>query len=260
MDQFNYTNVIVFGGTTEGRLIAEKLNQNGCLACVCVATDYGETFLGNIESVKIGRLDSMQMITLFSEIKPTLVIDATHPYATDVTKNIISACNNVSVPYIRIKREDESVAINNAFYFNTLKEMITWLNTQDGIIFSTLGVKEASHLTNVNNYNKRLFIRVLPTEDSLKICYESGFERSHIIAAMGPFSCEENVESFTKYNADILLTKESGKAGGFKNKIDAAIKCNMKIAVLKRPLENNINVFLSCEDMLTAIEKWSQND
>ena len=154
MTDFDFSRVIVFGGTTEGRLIADKLAETGRLVCVCVATEYGETFLANPDTVMTGRLDMAQMMELFGDKKPSLVIDATHPYAIEVTKNIKEACECTGSPYIRVSRDsemnDDYPDEDSIYLFNSFDELIDWLNETEGIIFSTLGVKEADGLTSNN--------------------------------------------------------------------------------------------------------------
>lgn len=227
---------IVFGGTTEGRQIAAKLASTGELICVCVATDYGETFLDAGIKVNVGRLDVEGMVKLIGDNKPDHIIDATHPYAVEVTKNIKEACRLTGVSYERIRRESEQIEeADNIHSFKDISELIPWLDDTEGIIFSTLGVKEARALTEVSDWEQRIYIRVLPNENSLSMCDEAGYEREHVIASMGPFSYEENIRHFRETGASILLTKESGKAGGFLDKIKAANDLNMMIAVITRP-------------------------
>lgn len=255
MVELNYNSVLVFGGTTEGRLIADKLNKKNRLLCVCVATEYGETFLEDTNKVRVGRLDMLQMVDLFKEVNPTLVIDATHPYAIEVTKNIKYACDNTKIKYVRVNRKSELLDGENIFRSNSLDEIIGWLNEQDGIIFSTLGVKEVHDLRSISDFEERVYVRVLPVESSLKACEEAGLDRSHVIDAMGPFSYEQNIEMIKDISADILITKESGKAGGFYEKIKSALDCNLKIAILTRPEEDLATESYSIEEILDSIEE-----
>ena len=88
--------VIVFAGTTEGRQLAQFLEKRQVSAHICVATEYGEQLLGENENLEISheRLDKTQMEELILKNQKPLVIDATHPYAAEVTKNIQAACES----------------------------------------------------------------------------------------------------------------------------------------------------------------------
>lgn len=124
--------IFLFGGTTEGRKIAEAIVEvnrewaaRDAAACaahessglpiaaeVYVTTAYGASLLpaGPGIRVHVGRLDAEEMTTLFMEARQTsaslLVIDATHPYAAVVSENILTACAAAGVRCIRVERED----------------------------------------------------------------------------------------------------------------------------------------------------------
>lgn len=99
--------VMLFAGTTEGRLLCEFLSEKNIKACVCVTTSYGEQLLPSGENMEIctGALDRAQMEEKLSSFRPQLVIDATHPYARLATENIRAACGFLNLPYIRVVRE-----------------------------------------------------------------------------------------------------------------------------------------------------------
>ena len=80
--------VLLFGGTVEGRTVAEYLNENKIPAMVCVATEYGESLLPQGEYLELShdRLDEKQMEEKMLQMEDGLVIDATHPYAQVVTE------------------------------------------------------------------------------------------------------------------------------------------------------------------------------
>lgn len=91
--------IFIFGGTTEGRVIAEWCVNHRIKAFVSVATDYGSKLLPKSEYLEVleNRLDSEQMMRIFREKEISIVIDATHPYAVEVSKNISEACSECGV-------------------------------------------------------------------------------------------------------------------------------------------------------------------
>jgi len=84
------TKILLFGGTTEGRKLTEYLSNTNVFVDVCVATEYGQQLLQKSENVNVisGRMDTEQMTAMMKQQKYKLVIDATHPYALEVTENI----------------------------------------------------------------------------------------------------------------------------------------------------------------------------
>ena len=98
--------VLVFAGTTEGRKTAEFLDSQSIPSHICVATEYGEELLpksGNM-TVSHTRLTEEDMENLMRSIQADPVIDATHPYAAEVTKNIRTACEKTGCRYVRLLR------------------------------------------------------------------------------------------------------------------------------------------------------------
>lgn len=231
------TDIVLFGGTTEGKELCVFLGEKHINTLVCVATEYGEALLSPSYSLRVrtGRLGKEAIENLLKEEKPRLVIDATHPYATEVSENIFAACEKEGVRRLRLIREESDTGGCECFW--DMEELIGWLNKRPGIIFSSLGLKEANALTSVEGYRERIWLRVLPDAAGLKTCLEAGFPANHIICMQGPFSKELNSAMFRAAGADILLTKESGPEGGFREKAEAAKECKMTVAVLKRPRE-----------------------
>lgn len=226
---------VLFGGTTEGREIAEALERNGHTAVVCVATEYGESMLRPSPAIQVhtGRLDRQGMHTLLIQEQPRAVIDATHPYAVAVSKTLREVCEAARVSCIRVLRELSQEA--GCIRFRNMEELTAWLNQTPGVIFSTLGVNEAAALGAVQGFRERIYLRILPSEESLALARQAGFPSKHLICMQGPFSRELNEAMFRAVGANILLTKESGAAGGFPEKLEAAKNCGMTVALLPRP-------------------------
>lgn len=231
--------IVLFGGTTEGRELAEALRAKEISALVCVATQYGESLLpaGGSLRVHAGRLDLAAMTALLRAESPRLVLDATHPYAAAVSDSAARACEAAGVPYRRVLRGESGGDGGDCVPLADTEEMIAWLASHEGVVFSSLGSKAAKDLCRVPGFEKRIWLRILPTEQSLRDCLEAGFPPAHIICMQGPFSRELNAAMFRAAGAEILLTKESGAAGGFPEKLAAARDCGMTAAVLARPRE-----------------------
>ncbi len=229
--------ILLFGGTSECRELALLSQKRGVSTLVSVATEYGGALLetGGCVSVRFGKLDAPAMAALCRREAPRLVIDATHPYAIEAGCNIRAAATACSARYIRVKREQLREA--GCLEFPDLSGLIAWLNVHPGTVFSTLGAKEAAALTQVPGFAQRIWLRILPSVEGLMDCLALGYPAQHIICMQGPFSRELNEAMFGAAEAAVLLTKESGWAGGFPDKVAAAQNCGMTIAVLGRPLE-----------------------
>ena len=104
--------ICIFGGTTEGRKLAEFLSGQPCDVMVCVATDYGQTLLPEAEHVSVSarRLPVGEIVSLLTEHRFDLVIDATHPYAQSITKSIARACRETETLRWRLLRSASGVS------------------------------------------------------------------------------------------------------------------------------------------------------
>ena len=136
--------IFVFGGTKEGRLLCEYIKKTDKTAVVYVATEYGESLLEETERLKVavGRLDQEQMVRQMKHYAPKLVIDGTHPYAKEVTRNIEKACQEANCPYIRIKRQEEGSCHEGIYWAEDSKEAADYLKEKEGNILLTTGSKE----------------------------------------------------------------------------------------------------------------------
>ena len=212
--------ICLFAGTTEGRQLAELLSEAAELT-VCVATEYGEVLLDGIPDIEIrtGRMTSDEMAAFFRERRFSRILDATHPYAALVTENIREAAEETGIPVMRILRDcDGTVA--GAEYVPSVEAARDFLMEREGRIFLTTGAKELSSYIGLDM--ERVWARVLPTPSSLEACAAAGIPQAHIIAAQGPFSEEINLDEMKQIGARYMVTKASGKAGGFDEKIRAA--------------------------------------
>jgi precorrin-6x reductase len=225
---------VIFGGTTEGRLLAEWCPEHGIRALYCAATELGALEIPGV-TVRTGRLDSSGMTELLRSTKAGLVLDATHPYAPDATRNIESACREAGINLLRVLREESDTS--GCVIFETGNELAAWLENTKGVVFAATGAKEAGLFAEISGFASRVYFRMLPSLEGLKTCLALGYPANHLIMMHGPFSKELNAAMFRAVNAEILVTKDSGDAGGFREKADAAKELGMKIAVLSRPVE-----------------------
>ncbi len=244
--------ILIFGGTTEGRLLAEFCVGNGISVFLSVATDYGASVIEKSDSLHIlqGRMNSEDIAEFISGNGIEKVFDATHPYAVDATKNIMLACRNTGAEYLRIKRENSEKAISGK-YFDDIKSLLEYLNVTEGGILVTTGSKELKSFCSVSDFKERCAVRVLPSSGIVDECIKLGFLSERIIAEKGPFSEDQNIEHLRKFNIKYMVTKESGAVGGFENKVSAAEKCGVELLIIKRPLENGITVEKAEKILLT---------
>ena len=237
--------ILLFAGTTEGRNLAEFLEKNQIPTEVCVATQYGETLLeeGKYLHVHAGRLDETEMEQQIQKQQITLVIDATHPYAVIVSQNIRRACSRTGTEYIRLARKETDASwkqeMEDVTEVASVAEAAAFLAKKEGRIFAATGSKELSAYQVIPDYQDRVVARVLSTPEAVSECAMLGFSGKNLICMQGPFTEDLNVAMLRQAQASWMVTKESGKAGGFLEKLRAAKKAGAKLVVIKRPGERS---------------------
>ena len=244
--------VLVFAGTTEGYEICRFLADHQVRTMGFAATEYGGKSLTENEylTVQTGRLDETAMEQVFIQEKPEMVLDATHPYAAEVTLNIRTACEKTQTLYRRVLRESGSRE-DKAVYVESVQAAAQYLDQTQGNVLLTTGSKELAGFTGMKNYQERLYARVLSLPNVMQACAELGFEGKHLIGMQGPFSRELNAAMLRQYRCKYLVTKDTGKAGGFQDKIDAALECDAVPVIIGRPLKEEGMSVKECKRFLT---------
>lgn len=240
---------LVFAGTVEGRTLAGELAAAGCPVTVSVATEYGEKIVEEQPGLTVhrGRMTAEEMASFMKAMKedagneggaPCQVVDATHPYAAAVSENIRAACETAHLPYLRLLRESEQAdGMEDCVFVASAKEAAEYLKATEGNVLLTTGSKELEVFTEIPDYQARLFPRVLSTAESVLSCAKLGFEGKNLICMQGPFSEELNTAMLKQIHAAWMVTKETGKSGGFGEKLSAARKAGVKVIVIGRPVK-----------------------
>lgn len=230
-------NALLFGGTVEGRLLAQRMAENGYQVTCSVATEYGKDLITPQAglTVRMGRLDEGEMEQLMEAGAFALVVDATHPYAAEVSKNIRRAAEKTALPYYRLLRPAEQA--EGVIWVDSIVQAAEYLAQSGETALLSTGSKELEPFTQVPGYQERLWVRVLPSMVSLELALTAGFPASHIICMQGPFTEALNTAMLEQIGAKVLVSKDSGKAGGFGEKARAAQNAGAKLLVIRRPVE-----------------------
>lgn len=247
--------IIIFAGTIEGRKLVEYLDTQNVKMHVCVTTEYGKKLIVKSENVSISsnKLNEMEMEELFTNTNPQFVIDATHPYAAEASKNIKEACNKTNIEYIRLIRPSASThGINLCRYFTDVESAIDYICTVNGNVLLTIGSKELHRFIRIPGYKDRIFARVLSLSQVVEESSKLGFEGRNLICMQGPFTEEINLSMIKMLNIKYLVTKDSGNAGGFSEKINAARKANIEAIIIGRPVSEEGYSYKECIKLINS--------
>lgn len=245
----------VIAGTKDAREIIKLLLKKKYTITATTTTDYGKSLIETDPNLKIisKSLDKKDMNDFIKKNSIKIIIDASHPFATEVSKNAIYASNDNKINYIRYERKKTDYS--NALKFKNFNEAAEYLSKKNGNILLTIGVKNLKYFKNIDK--KRIFIRILPIQESILSCKKLGFLPEQMIYAKGPFSYKFNKSIMEKFNIEYLVTKDSGIEGGILEKINAAEKLNVETIMIDREKIDYPEVFYRKKDILKRIMKIS---
>ncbi len=229
--------ILVLAGTSEGRQTAVVLEKEGHKVIAATATAYGgellrKEFRGEISTRPLNSEELMQLITA-RQIRR--VVDATHPFAEEISANARAACRRAGIEYERLGRQ--GLGTENAsgvIAADDVEEAVQLASGTTGNIFLTVGSSKLEQYTRVLDPEK-LIVRILPVLTSLEKCLTLGIPPKNIIAMQGPFDEDINRLLFLRYSAALVITKDSGFSGGTPEKINAARALCIPVILITRP-------------------------
>lgn len=248
----------VFGGTSDAVLLCQMLADLNLNFSLSVATEAGgETASGLTGKVCIGRMDVGQMQSFFIDEKIDLVIDATHPFAAEVSKNIIQATDDLALPLIRYERLTQIDLVENPLLIKVkdVAEACSEAKKYGDKVFLTTGSKE------LPNYKKQLsektlIARVLPTVEVIQSCVDLGLGIGEVVAMKGPFTQAINKAMYEFYQPDVVITKESGAEGGYSEKVLPCLDLDIPCIVICRPKQVYQNFVSTIEELKNHLQKF----
>lgn len=249
--------ILFLAGTSDAREIAISLKQKGYQLLVTVVTENASLAL--LEAgldVRVGRLTAEEMVALISEKQIRAIVDASHPFAEEASKNAIQAANEANVPYFRYEREKIDEYDEQVISVQSYDEAAEVALEKKGTIMLTTGSKTLATFANklVGVEGIRLVARMLPRKDNMEKCEELGVEQKNIIAIQGPFSKELNIALYSQYGVDVMVTKESGKVGSVDEKVEAALELGIPIIMIRRPKIDYGQVYSTFDALIEQLQ------
>jgi len=230
--------IMLFGGTTEGRIVAKLLDDMGLHYLYSTKTASTGFPMTHGDS-RNGPLNDMTMVALLFERKIGLVIDAAHPFAIGLHRTIARASGTLGIPVIRFERDyrlDSGLLdpkrVRYADSFAAAIGLLTIMNP--GLVLASTGVQTIAMLRPYWQ-SQRMMVRILESERSLEIARSAGFPPENLIRMTPSGSQEEEVSIIRTFCIDCLLCKENGTSGFLPVKLAAAKACGTSVIIVRRP-------------------------
>ena len=228
--------ILVFGGTTEGRKAAIALEDAG--KTFYYSTRGSEQEIDLVHGIRTTGGMDIDDITRFCDEKGiALLIDAAHPFAENLHRNIIEAARRKQLPVIRYERQ----------YPPRSDDMI-WCDDYNDAVekMERHGIERLLALTGVQTIGKLkpfweqhlTWFRILNRASSVELALRSGFPKEYLTF----YDDEPTAATIETLHPDAIITKESGESGGFDEKVEAARKAGIPVFVVCRPVIDTAQV------------------
>ncbi|MEN6329002.1 MAG: precorrin-6A reductase [Methanobacteriaceae archaeon] len=232
--------LMVMAGTSDATVLIKGLKKirNDIHITATTVTNYGAEIAksAGADEVISQPLPKDGLISNIIENKINILVDATHPFAAEATRNAIQASKETGIIYLRLERPPtplpETELIHPVASFSEAAQLAKAISS--GRILHLAGVSTLHHLSGVIDVD-RIVARILPTPYSIKKCLEMGLSGENIIAMQGTFSQEFNQALMMEYGAGVVITKDSGEMGGTTSKIKAALELGIPVIIVLRP-------------------------
>ncbi|MBQ6296462.1 MAG: cobalt-precorrin-6A reductase [Selenomonadaceae bacterium] len=251
------TKIFLIAGTEDGRKLAEFLSRKNFDVTASVVSDYGRKLLETCAGIKINDkpLDRDDLEKILREEQFNFLVDASHPYAKNISANAIAAAQAAQIVYIRYERAEVAFDYEKIFHVDSYEEAAIKAAELGKNIFLTTGSRNLKIFVDLLK-DCNLTARILPTAEVLTQCEALSLTPKNIIAMQGPFTTELNVELFKHAKAEVIVTKNSGQIGGADTKLEAAKILNLPVVMINRPKIIYPNLATTFNDVLKLLEEF----
>lgn len=251
--------LLVLSGTKEGRELSGLLADKGYNVCSARLTDHASRLIMEDSDKRL--VMEHQLSGGLEQVLGTysfrLVVDAAHLTSSGFSEQVREYCSQHELPYIRFSREEVELPQSPLLYpVYSWQEGAQKAAELGNTIFMTTGShKLEEFLRQPEMHGKRVVVRVLPDHRVLEGVQALGVPSRDIVAMQGPFSREMNRITFKMYNAAVVVTRDSGQAGGTDSKISAALSLKLPVVVIRNPRNWDDQAVHTYKSVLQEVQK-----
>ncbi len=243
-------NIWLIGGTTESVQLAVAIAKAHLPCTITVTTEAARALYPNspLLRVWVGRLSLSDFKMFLQEHFIVAVLDASHPYAVEVSRYAIAACTQFNIPYLRYERpclegeEEKTSSITNyqlpiTIQLDSCETLVTGNYLEKQRVLLTVGYK---YLPLFRPWQEKatLFARILPSLVSIDAALAAGFTPDRIIALRPPISADLETALWRQWEISMVVTKASGAPGGEDVKRKVAAELGVTLILIDRPFVN----------------------
>ncbi len=240
LDKFGKKDQVwLIGGTSDSATIAKMLAVSNTRFVVTVTTIAARSLYSSTTAIVVDRMDQVKMQSFCQQNQIKAVIDASHPYAVEVSRQAIAICTQLNLPYLRYERINYQASVaeqTNSFRIElaSFDQLLAGNYLTKQRVFLTVGCQALPRFKPWQD-QATLFARVLPKIASLEAAIAAGFKSDRLIAIRPPLSVATETALWQQWKISLVVTKASGKAGGEEIKHQVAKDLAIPLIVIARP-------------------------
>ncbi|MCT4673408.1 MAG: precorrin-6A/cobalt-precorrin-6A reductase [Prolixibacteraceae bacterium] len=224
----------IFGGTTEGKNVVQVLDKMD-LPYVYSTKTKVSIKLSDHGLYRFGAMDMEEMKKAFVYMKVSLVIDAAHPFAEELHRNIFDVCHSLDLRLVRYERKYDKFTHECIHYCESLDHIIeSLLKCNYQRIFVMTGVQNIPHYMN-RGFNSELYYRIIDCSRSKELANKYGVDEDRLFYFPLDMDFHDQLSLMKELHIDAMVTKESGSSGYFGLKAKVAMDLGIDLYVWKRP-------------------------
>lgn len=250
----------LIGGTSESVKIAELISQANIPCLTSITTNEALKLYAHISGLIfwVGTIDTKQIISFLKQYQIQLVVDASHPYAVQISQATIQACHTTNICYFRYERPSIKKYVPLVTHFSSLEQLLKSNQLKNKRVLLTIGCKSL-HLFKNYHHQAKFFARILPYPESLKMATKAGFKGDRLIAMRPPFSFEWEKALWQLWQISLVVSKASGILGGEDLKVKVAQALNIRLIIINRPKINYPFVTSNWQILIDVIKQhWNK--
>jgi precorrin-6A/cobalt-precorrin-6A reductase len=253
--------VWLIGGTAESAVLAKAIAHSQIHCVVSVTTEAARLLYPNVATLQVwvGHLNFTNFDEFLYQQQITAVLDASHPYAVEISQGAIAVCQKLQIPYLRYerpvleegeKRGQGDKGTREIIYLDNFDTLICGNYLENHRVLLTVGYRQL-HLFQPWQGKTALFARLLPSPTALEAAFKAGFTPDRIICLRPPISIDLEKALWRQWNISLVVTKSSGKAGGEDVKQKVAAELGVSLVLINRP---EITYPQQTSDLAVALE------
>ncbi len=253
--------IMVMAGTSDATALIKRLRglNDEIYILATTVTSFGAEIARSAGADEVIKkpLPTNELTLTIIKYNINILVDSTHPFAAEATRNAIQASKETGISYLRLERPPtklpETALIHQVTSFPEAAQLAKTIS--NGRILHLAGVSTIHYLTEVIDADQ-ILARVLPNPYSVKKSLETGLPGENIIAMQGTFTPEFNKALMMEYGAKLVVTKDSGEVGGTPSKIEAALELGIPVIVVLRPEVSELDpekVSITVDDLFKEI-------